>query len=154
MGMKLLSDIQIRQETVERLRRVRPETPRRWGRMNAPQMVCHLSDSFLSVMGDKAVEAPRGLNLWPLMKPWALYAPFKWPPGVATRPELDAEFGGTRPVEFAADVAGLLETIDKFTRQPRTFEFRAHPMFGRLSEKDWMRWGYLHTDHHLRQFGA
>jgi hypothetical protein len=26
-------------------------------------------------------------------------------------------------------------------------------MFGPMTEKDWMRWGYLHADHHLRQFG-
>jgi hypothetical protein len=29
----------------------------------------------------------------------------------------------------------------------------AHPIFGRMTEAEWMRWGYLHTDHHLRQFG-
>ena len=28
-----------------------------------------------------------------------------------------------------------------------------HAMFGTMSPEDWMRWGYLHTDHHLRQFG-
>jgi hypothetical protein len=29
-----------------------------------------------------------------------------------------------------------------------------HPIFGPLSYPQWMRWGYLHCDHHLRQFGA
>jgi hypothetical protein len=48
----------------------------------------------------------------------------------------------------------LLAVIDRFTAQPRAFQFRPHPMFREMSEKDWMRWGYLHTDHHLRQFGA
>jgi Protein of unknown function (DUF1569) len=28
-----------------------------------------------------------------------------------------------------------------------------HPIFGPMTAKDWMRWGYLHADHHLRQFG-
>jgi hypothetical protein len=28
-----------------------------------------------------------------------------------------------------------------------------HPMFGAMTTLEWMRWGYLHTDHHLRQFG-
>ena len=31
---------------------------------------------------------------------------------------------------------------------------RRHPLWGRMSEWEWGRWGYLHTDHHLRQFGA
>jgi hypothetical protein len=43
--------------------------------------------------------------------------------------------------------------MEKFTGRPRSFDFRPHPMFKEMSEKDWMRWGYLHTDHHLRQFG-
>ena len=28
-----------------------------------------------------------------------------------------------------------------------------HPMMGHMSKWEWMRWGFLHTDHHLRQFG-
>jgi hypothetical protein len=105
-------------------------------------------------MGEKPVQLPRGLNLWPLMKPWVLYAPIKWPPGVATRPEIDQALGGTPPAEFAADVRRLLAMVDKFTADPREFAFLPHPMFGEMSEKDWMRWGYLHMDHHLRQFGV
>jgi hypothetical protein len=31
---------------------------------------------------------------------------------------------------------------------------RTHPIFGALSARDWLRWGYLHADHHLRQFGV
>jgi hypothetical protein len=122
--------------------------------MSSAQMVCHLCDAFLAVMGEKPVRLPRGLNLWPLMKPWVLYAPIKWPPGVATRPEIDQELGGTPPAEFAADVRRLLAVVDKFTADPREFAFLPHPMFGEMSEKDWMRWGYLHMDHHLRQFGV
>jgi hypothetical protein len=29
-----------------------------------------------------------------------------------------------------------------------------HPIFGAMSERAWLRWGYLHMDHHLRQFGV
>lgn len=122
--------------------------------MNAAQMVCHVCDAFLSVMGEKPVQLACGWNLWPLMKPWALYAPFKWPPGVPTRPELDQTLGGTPPTEFAADVRRLLAAMDRFTADPREFSFRPHPMFGEMSAKEWMRWGYLHMDHHLRQFGV
>jgi hypothetical protein len=50
-------------------------------------------------------------------------------------------------------MALLLAAIDKFTAIPREFQFRPHPMSKEMSERDWMRWGYLHTDHHLRQFG-
>jgi len=152
--MKLLNDPQTREEIERRLLQISPETTRQWGKMNASQMICHLNDAFLGVMGEKPAEPLRGLNLWPLMKWFVLYAPIKWPQGVPTRPEYDQEIGGTKPVEFACDMRALLQTIERFTAAPRSFEFVPHPMFKRLSDKDWMRWGYLHCDHHLRQFGV
>jgi hypothetical protein len=27
------------------------------------------------------------------------------------------------------------------------------PYFGTMSSRDWQRWAYRHTNHHLRQFG-
>jgi hypothetical protein len=151
--MKSLSDPQSRLEILTRLANIRPDTPRLWGKMNAAQMICHLSDAFLGITGDKAVAPDSGLNLWPMMTWFVLYAPMKWPHGISTRPEMDQLIGGTRPNQFDADVRTLLAAFSKFTGQPRTFQFRPHPMFKQMSEKDWMRWGYLHTDHHLRQFG-
>ena len=151
--MKTLSDPQSRQEILTRLANVRPDTPRLWGKMNAAQMICHVCDAFLGVMGDKAVAPASGLNLWPLMTWFVFYAPMKWPRGISTRPEIDQLIAGTPPSNFEADMRTLLAAFHKFTAQPRTFQFRPHPMFKQMSEKDWMRWGYLHTDHHLRQFG-
>ena len=142
-----------KQELLERLARLTPETPRQWGTMTAAQMVCHLRDAFDGVMGDKPMEIPPGFSALQLVKPLVLYMPMKWPPGVPTRPEFDQNIGGTPPTEFQSDMAGLLASMNKFTVVPRTFEFRPHPMFKKMSERDWMRWGYLHTDHHLRQFG-
>lgn len=152
--MKLLNDPLSRVEIETRLRTLTPETPRQWGKMNASQMICHLNDAFLGVIGEKPAEPLRGLNLWPLMKKFVLYAPVKWPHGVPTRPGIDQQIGGTRPGEFACDMQTLLQTIERFIATPRSFEFAPHPMFRQMSEKDWMRWGYLHCDHHLRQFGA
>ena len=153
--MKTLSHPKSRRELVSRLENILPDTLRKWGKMTAPQMICHVTDAFLGIMGDKPMEIPRGVSFWPLMKPFVLYAPFKWPPGVPTRPEFDQVSGsGTPPAQFEQDKRSLLAAIDKFSAQPRSFAFRPHPMFHELSEKEWMRWGYLHCDHHLRQFGC
>jgi hypothetical protein len=67
---------------------------------------------------------------------------------------MDQLRGGTRPVEFARDTAGLALAIKQFAQRPKTFEFARHPIFGELTEWEWMRWGYLHADHHFRQFGV
>ena len=152
MSAKALHDPRIKAEIVSRLRHLPQDAARRWGKMTAAQMICHLNDSFRSVMGHRPTEIPR-FSAWRLTKCAALYMPMQWPHGVKTRPELEQGVGGTPPAEFEADRHELLQTIEEFLQQPRAFEFRPHPMFGQMSEKDWMRWAYLHCDHHLRQFG-
>jgi len=152
-GMKTLLNPKDKEEIIARLARMQPVSQRRWGRMSVPQMVCHLSDSFRGPMGERALSRARwfarGLTKW-----FALYFPRPWPKGFKTRPEIDQEIGGTPPGDFAADVRELRRLLDRFTRQPRDFEWHPHPVFGSMSDKDWQRWGYLHMDHHLRQFGA
>jgi hypothetical protein len=69
-------------------------------------------------------------------------------------PEWDPKVDGTRPGEFETDKQALAKLIDRYTRRPAGFEWPAHPFFGRMREEDWMRLGYLHLDHHLRQLGA
>jgi hypothetical protein len=141
-------------EILRRLAAVRPDSARRFGRMSAHQMICHLSDSFRAVMGRRPVSDGSSFLRRNVLKWLALYAPIHWPPGIMTRPEIDQEVGGTRPVEFAADVAELEALVEAITARPRAFRWQTHPTLGRMSESAWLRWSYLHMDHHLRQFGA
>jgi hypothetical protein len=69
-------------------------------------------------------------------------------------PENDQERGGTPPEDFRRDVEGLAAMIERLTRAQKDFQWRRHPLFDEMSERDWLRWGYLHVDHHLRQFGV
>jgi len=150
--MKTFRDHETQREILTRLDRVTPESPRRWGRMTAHQMICHLSDSFRGVLGDFPVSPGPGPLPGPILKFVALRMPIKWPHNVQTRPEVDQQVGGTRPAVFAADVATLKSAFQRFVSNPRAIG-SSHPIFGPMSEFDWMRWGYLHMDHHLRQFG-
>jgi hypothetical protein len=115
-------------------------------------MVCHLSDSFRMVSGQKPVSHASGRLQRTMVKWIALYLPLPWPAGILTRPEIDQEVGGTKPADFAADVAELEGLLDLVTRSG-WLGGQTHPIFGRMSEAAWLRWGYLHMDHHLRQFG-
>lgn len=76
--MKTL-DAAATKELIERLQLVRPDTPARWGRMNAHQMVCHLNDAFELAMGMKtASEEVTFLNRT-LVRWFALRVPLTWP---------------------------------------------------------------------------
>jgi hypothetical protein len=159
MAKPSLTNSANKQQIVERLGRIQLDSPRQWGRMTVSQMICHLSDSFRVTMGLKAWKTAR-ISVTPIPLPtwfvkWvALETSVPWPRGVKTRPEVDAEHGGTPPAQFDQDKAELFVLLERFTHQPRDFEWQPHPMFGAMSDSDWMRWGYLHMDHHLRQFGT
>ncbi len=152
--MRSLARPQDKAELRRRLYTVTPDSARRWGRMSARQMICHLSDAFRMCLGQKEVH-PIDSWLWRrIVKPVALYLPLPWPPGILTRPELDQLSGGTQPADFAADVKDLEILLEVVATPPHRFSGRSHPSFGAMSDTDWLRWGYLHMDHHLRQFGA
>jgi hypothetical protein len=149
--MKTLAKPSVKEAIVRRVEGIRVDSAGLWGKMSAGQMFCHLTDSFRSMMGEKAIIEVRYQRA--LLYP-ALYLPLRWPKGVETRPEVDQLVGGTKPTDFAEDVRQLITVIARFRSTSRDFTFQPHPIFGPMSDWQWMRWGYLHTDHHLRQFGG
>jgi len=141
-------------EILRRVRQLRADSVRRWGRMSGDQMVCHLTDACRMALGGKQVSPGTARLQRTLIKWMALYLPRPWPPGLLTRPEIEQGIGGTPPGDFAADVAELERWLELVASQPRDFRWPVHPIFGRMSHREWLRWGYLHADHHLRQFGV
>jgi hypothetical protein len=121
--------------------------------MTANQAVCHLADSFRAVLGEKAVSMNTNVPKRTFLKWFALNVPLPWPHGYPTRPEMDQQIGGTRPVEFARDVADLERVVEAYSTKPADFAWHPHPGFGVMTTAEYLRWGWLHMDHHLRQFG-
>ncbi|HEY1338967.1 MAG TPA: DUF1569 domain-containing protein [Bryobacteraceae bacterium] len=151
--MKNLGDGDVLQSIEKRIARLHPGVRAVWGRMSAHQMICHLSDSFRAGLGEKWVSPASGPAQRTLVKWFALYIPLPWPKGVPTRPEVDQLSGGTPPVDFEKDRAGLLAVLGRFCDPRQRFYGRSHPIFGPMDAAEWLRWGWLHADHHLRQFG-
>jgi hypothetical protein len=149
--MSTLADPAVRNSFFNRLQRLEPSSARRWGRMNAHQMVCHLNDSFSAAAGRKYASPATSVIQRTLVKWLALHTPMPWPHGVPTRPEIEQGEGGTPPAEWESDRGELRRWIDEFPGLPG---FGTHPAFGAMSRSDWMIWGYRHVDHHLRQFGV
>lgn len=150
--MKTLADAKYLAEIKSRIGQLSPDNTGQWGSMNVQEMICHLRDAYEIPLGLRTVapsappSIPRGV-----LKRVALRMPIKWPPGVATMPEIDQRIGGTRPVGFAADLQSLRARLDEFAALQEVTP--PHPIFGEMTQAEWMRWGYLHADHHLRQFG-
>ena len=67
--MKSLSNNLDKQELLQRLGLIKPESARRWGKMTAGQMVCHLNDSFKAVIGERPVTSVNNI-LGPNLIKW------------------------------------------------------------------------------------
>ncbi len=153
MPLKNLNNPADLTEILTRLTKLRPDSPRQWGKMTPHQMLCHLSDSYQIAMGERDAEARDNFLSRTVVKWIALDTPLPWAKGFKTGLTADQEIGGTPPVEFERDRQRLAEIIRRFTTAQRDFQFASHPVFGAMSETEWLRWGYLHANHHFRQFG-
>ena len=149
--MKRLDEDGVVDELVGRLARLTPDTRGRWGRMTAPEMVCHLLDSYHVAMGKRDVSSVDTLFTRTLLRFFAIHVPVRWPQGVPTRPEIDPQRQGTRPEQFEREREMLATLIRAFAGRAGTFA--PHPAFGPMTRREWMIWGYRHPDHHFRQFG-
>ena len=148
-----LIDPALRAALVARLQRLAPDSPRQWGRMTPHQAICHLSDSFRDMMSATPISSVATPFSRTFVRWIALHSGLPWPHGVKTRPEVDQEIGGTKPVEFGSDRHQLEGLIEQFAARSG-HDLQPHPMFGRMTTTEWQHWGWRHTDHHLRQFGV
>jgi Protein of unknown function (DUF1569) len=140
------------EEIRRRIAALTPESARRWGSMSIGGMLCHVDDSYKAVMGERALSMTKLGIPQGMAKFLALRSPMRWPRNLMTGESVRQGGGGTPPAEFAEDRARLLQTFDRFCGC--TQMVAVHPMFGGMAHVDWLRWGYLHADHHLRQFSA
>jgi hypothetical protein len=151
--MKTLANPTDQREIVQRMLLIEPGRQRQWGKMTVGQMVCHLSDAFRVVIGEREVKQVGNLFERSVFKWAGLWLPAQWPHGISTVAECDPERGGTPAAELDNDLKELRRLLERFATEPRSFQWQPHPIFGPMSDAEWMRWGYLHMDHHLRQFG-
>jgi hypothetical protein len=145
----ILNDVE-RTAIMQRISSVTNNSVPRWGRMDAKAMLAHLKQSALMALGELPVasKGKRVFQVFPIKHLILHVVPF--PKGAPTAPEL--------LVPDAASVdairSELVSLIERIGAGPREGDGPVHPLFGRLSFRDWGVATYKHTDHHLRQFGA
>jgi hypothetical protein len=152
--VRTLADPGVVPTLIARLRAVRIDSPRRWGTMTPHEMLCHLGDSAAMVlrMRPRTKELPVRRRV--LVKALVLWAPIPWPHGIPTNPWLNPRVDGTRPSDFERDRERAIAGLEGLAAAaPDTLE-PVHGIFGTMTQRDWQRWAYRHTDYHLRQFGV
>ncbi len=150
--MKHLFDTISVEEMRTRLATLKPDSPRQWGTMTAPQAVAHCARGLELAAGE--FRPPRlllGRAIGWIIKPMAL--------------------GNDQPIRRnTPTVEGMIVT-DQRTLDPERIRLNGlierfvaagpagctthpHSFFGRLTSQEWAVLMYKHLDHHLRQFGA
>ncbi len=150
--MKNLANPKNAAEISTRILSVTPSDAPAWGIMNVNQMVCHVREAYLYALADTPGRSLLQGPPYPprLVKQFALKLPTTWPHSTTTIPQLKLDAPGMACTTFEQDRKALLTALDNFCAL--TNHTRDHPFFGPMQHADWMRWGYLHADHHLRQF--
>jgi hypothetical protein len=138
-------------EMKERLARLKPDSARMWGTMDAAQAAAHCSAALEMALGD--LRPPRkliGRFLGWMIKPLALR---EGDPMRRNTPTADAlVVADERNLEFEKRRLG--ELMDRFTASPGSRTNHPHPFFGKLIPGEWEVLMHKHLDHHLRQFGV
>ncbi len=117
--------------------------------MNPPQILAHMADQIRMGLGDIAARRGGGLMSVAPVNYLMIYV-VPWPHG-AKGPQ---EAFTTSPTTWDADRDQLLVLIDRLRERRDQNTWPEHPLFGKLSGKDWAALSYKHLSHHLRQLGV
>jgi hypothetical protein len=147
--MKSVFNPAVHRELQDRVQRLMPRQPPRWGTMSAAQMVAHLTDSLKMASGELEVAPKKVAIRFSPLKELLIYV-LPIPRGVPTAPELIAR----KPGEWTAEIASLREQLNGLVERGAEALVPSHPAFGSMSPKQWGVLVYRHMDHHLRQFGV
>jgi len=113
-------------------------------------MVVHLGDGAEAALARRPFSAP-SRRASRVLKWIALRLPLPWPHGI--RAGADPATRAVSANAFTADRDRAVQTLGELAAAPASALAARHPIFGAMSRADWQRWAFLHTDHHLRQFG-
>src|SRR3954453_7913771 len=150
--MKTLWHPQSRVMLSARIDRLTPRSPALWGRMNAEEMVAHVTRGMRMGLGELETHTRNTvLRYWPLKHLFVYYLPF---PKAKAKAPRELVTRGTSVGDWNANVSELHATLDRFAARASDSKWPEHPVFGPLTGEAWGALGWRHLDHHLRQFGV
>ena len=140
-----------RNEILQRIEKLTPESKPLWGSMNVAQMMAHCANAAKMPTGEiatKRVGFPINL-LGKLVKSKVLAeGPLRKNSPTA------AEIKVTDPKEFDTEKTNFIRAVKKLSAENAVEKNAVHPFFGSMTPEEWGRINYKHADHHLSQFGV
>lgn len=139
-------------QTLNRLDKLSNTTKPQWGKMNAAQMMAHLSVPYDMAYGKKASNPSffGKLMLKLFVKDLVVGETKPYPKNSRTSPDFIIADERDFEKEKARLIANIKETEAKGASY---FEGKDSGAFGKLTAKQWSVQFYKHLDHHFTQFG-
>jgi len=147
--MPTVHDPAYKAEILRRLRTLRPDSQRRWGKMSVGQMLWHVNEAMEGALGRIEVERMKVPLPRPLLKFLVLNGP--WGKGA---PTLKRWIPQNDNYDFASEHERCCRLVDDIASKPLTSAWPDSPMLGRMTGTDVSRLQAKHLNHHLTQFGV
>jgi hypothetical protein len=146
--MRKLHDADVRSSLEARLATLRPDSPRKWGKMSPDQMLWHVNQFMAASLGE--VELPHGKMPLPdaVMQFMLIYLP--WPKSAPTNPAAEAK----DHYDFEGERARCRGLISRVVAKPIDSPWPVNANFGKVTGLFVSRLQARHLDHHFKQFGA
>lgn len=149
--MRTIFDDIERKRLLRRLDALAPDSSPRWGRMNASQMVCHLTDAINSSFATSPHIPASGPLTWPPLKQLIIYL-LPWPRGKLQSPP---DLLVTQPMTWEHDTSQFRCALERVAARGRSdIDWPSSDVFGTLSRRDWGALLRTHINHHFQQFGV
>jgi len=113
-------------------------------------MLAHCADALRMAYGEVNCESKRIPIAQLGMVKWLVLNVMPFPKGAPTAPELLAR----APAPWEEERENLTALIHRFSEESTRASWPSHPVFGKLTGKEWGQLGWKHLDHHLGQFGV
>lgn len=151
--MKNIFDKAVTEEVIDRINKLTPETPAKWGKMNVAQMLAHSNVTYEMIYEPEKHPKPKGFKRFILkliVKP------------LVVSDKVYKENNPTAPAfiiaserEFEFEKGRLIDYLNRTQELGGAhFDGKESNSFGTLKTNEWNAMFYKHLDHHLRQFGV
>jgi hypothetical protein len=149
--MNTLFDQDAMQGIIKRIESLTPESPRQWGKMNAPGMLAHCSVSLGNALGDFTLKQS---FIGKLLGRIALKRMMSDKPFDKNLPT-EKTYIITDERDLKNEKENILNLIARFNKTgPDGLTKSPHPFFGELTGEQWGVLQWKHLNHHLMQFSA
>jgi hypothetical protein len=141
------------QSLIDRVNKLKPGTKGNWGKMSVEEMMVHCEAGIRMGLG----EIPSRVRVGPVrgfVTKVLFLELFPFPKSSPSPAEINVNKKLRVRKDFDTARKDLIVSIEKMSSIPNDYSFPPHPIFHKLSVRQWRKLAYKHLNHHLKQFGV